>query len=80
MSFEVVGDCFSLSVLFRVLRSQTLMEPLFDPTMTLSSLSEKIRLVIEDTLEVWLLRIVRGLSLCKLYTSRLLSSSPTAKL
>lgn len=61
-------------------RSQTLIEPRFDPTITLSSLSEKMRLVIDDTFEVWLFSTVSGFSLCRLYTSRLFSSSPTAKL
>jgi hypothetical protein len=49
-----------LGLLLKVLRSHTLIDPRLEPTITFSSLSEKIREVRAETLEVCELRTVRG--------------------
>lgn len=60
-------------LLLRVFRSQTFIEPLFDPTIIWSSACVKVSAVIDETFEVLLLSAVIGFILSILYSNRLFS-------
>ena len=61
MPFETEVYCVHQEVLLRVLRSQTLMEPLLEPTITCSSDCVKVREVSAEGLVLLSVRQAMGL-------------------